>query len=216
MFYSDLTVSERIVKSKEYIGNAQSHNELSQLMAGRSYTTEKLTAGYAIATYAEEKNNEQIREKGDQLTATDNVTETWNEICYDFDDLRDVGRVAFKGDREKQKNMNLDQWMEKSKAKLENQIRSTLSNILAEPEMVQELSPFGFDELFLTEMMSRLNGMPALKTTQDLETNEAEKATNIRDEAMAELDEWIGDFHIIAKVALRRHPHLLELVGIQE
>ncbi len=85
--------------------------------------------------------------------------------------------------------------------------------MLATPEIIESLTPFGYDESTISDMMDQLNELPHLKTKRDTEKNEAQQATRDRDEAMAELDTWMIDFLTISRIALKMKPQLMELLG---
>lgn len=213
MAYTVLTIAERIVKSKEYLSNAQNHPHLQSLLARKSYTDEKLAVGISLQASAEVKQDAMIREQGDQLAATEKLNQSWDDLTVDFTDLREISRIVFKRDRESQQSMYLHEWQERGKAKLEDQMRSTFNNLLQEPAMLEQLEPYGCGENHITELKFRLESIHSLKTAKEIEKNEAQQATVDRDDALAQLDEWMVDFLAIARIATRREPHLMELLG---
>lgn len=48
------------------------------------------------------------------------------------------------------------------------------------------------------------------------DTHETQAATQARDEALDDLQEWMGDFVSIARIALEDQPQYIEMLGIVE
>ncbi len=213
MAYLQLSLSERIGVAKKAITNSQNHEELSALVARRSYTAEKLAVGQGLLETAQEKHQIQIREYGEQFQATDSLGEALEIQKNDFTDLREISKVVFKNDRKSYKMMLLNQNLERSQAGSEVQMENTFTNILATPSIIEALTPFGYDETTIRAMFDELNAIPELKTIRDTEKNEAQQATRDRDAAMADLDMWMADFLTIARIALKQKPELMELLG---
>ena len=46
------------------------------------------------------------------------------------------------------------------------------------------------------------------------EKGESQEATQLKDQAFSELDDWMADFYAVAKIALEDQPQLLESLGI--
>lgn len=49
---------------------------------------------------------------------------------------------------------------------------------------------------------------------QEKEKGEAQEATQKRDAAIAALDEWLGDFRVVARIALEDIPQLMEALKL--
>tara|TARA_R110002050_G_scaffold89774_1_gene188980 strand:- start:37267 stop:37446 length:180 start_codon:yes stop_codon:yes gene_type:complete len=56
---------------------------------------------------------------------------------------------------------------------------------------------------------------PKRKKERKKESGEAQQATDDRERAMDEIDEWMSLYYTIAKIALANKPQLLEKLGVK-
>lgn len=79
---------------------------------------------------------------------------------------------------------------------------------------MSKLAEEGITPAKLTAGKALVDSVEALSVAQAKERGEAQDATQARDTALDELDEWMSDFLAIAHVALEDQPQLLEKLGI--
>ncbi len=66
----------------------------------------------------------------------------------------------------------------------------------------------------LEQALSQLQSVRALRLTSLQKKGQAQHATQQRDMAMKELQEWLSRFRAAARLALADEPQLLEVLGI--
>ena len=76
------------------------------------------------------------------------------------------------------------------------------------------LKEFGVTEQKLKAGLAEVKALEAANLAQEKEKGEAQAATQKRDAAMDELQDWLSDYLGIAKIALEENPQLLEGLGI--
>ena len=82
--------------------------------------------------------------------------------------------------------------------------------------VIEKMSAFGITQEKLEAGKSLVEQTETAKASQEKEKGEAQQATLDRDNAVDALDEWMGDFIAIARIALEEKPQLLEKLGIVE
>lgn len=80
------------------------------------------------------------------------------------------------------------------------EIQSRLARVKITPEQLREVAPL-------------LAEVEAARAVYFKELGEAQHATKLKDEAFAEIDDWMKEFYAIAKIALEDSPQLLESLG---
>lgn len=62
--------------------------------------------------------------------------------------------------------------------------------------------------------LSKFDELLSARANYDKELGESQDATDVKNAAMTQMDEWKEDFDAIANIALYDKPQLLEVLGI--
>ncbi len=87
------------------------------------------------------------------------------------------------------------------------------TSALANRVIVGSLSRYGITEQSLTATKTKITELASLRSKYLAEVGESQAATQTKDQAMLELENWMSDFYAIAKIALEDKPQLLESIG---
>ena len=87
-------------------------------------------------------------------------------------------------------------------------------NALASKAILKDLAEFGITEQKLKAGLKEVEAIEAANLAQEKEKGEAQAATQKRDAALDELQDWLSDYLAIAKIALEEEPQLLEGLGV--
>lgn len=93
------------------------------------------------------------------------------------------------------------------------QARLFYKNLLAHPEWVTALAAYGQTETGLQEGLALVEAAEVAGNAQQVETGEARSATLERDVALDTLDDWMGDFRTVARIAFADDPRQLDKLG---
>ena len=96
------------------------------------------------------------------------------------------------------------------------QARQFYLNALEDTTVLEKMAGFGITQAKLENGKTLLEQAEAANAAQKKEKGEAQQATQERDQTMDNLEEWLSDFIVIARIALEEKPQLLEKLGIVE
>jgi len=91
--------------------------------------------------------------------------------------------------------------------------RTFYSVSLAHPEIQARLAQLRITADHLNHANNLLGEVETARANYFKELGEAQQATKFKDEAFAEIDDWMKDFYAIAKIALEESPQLMESLG---
>ncbi len=213
MSYSELTLDERLSRTKQVLATVQSHVELAALLAARSYTAEKIKVGARFQQDAEQKHALQVREYGEAVGATAAYQDLWKSIHDEMVAIRGVAKVALKSEPKLAYVLLLHTKLKQTIEGSLGQIATILNNVTETPVILDYLSPYGISVSTFSSLNTRIDQLRKLKTQRDAEYSEAQQATRIRDEAVDLMDDWMTDFLEIARFAVASKPEYLEMLG---
>ena len=78
------------------------------------------------------------------------------------------------------------------------------------------LAEYGITKKKLSAAEQLVDQVQVKHSIQLKEKGEAQSATQLRDEALDALQEWMGKFIAVARIALEDQPQYLEMLGIVE
>ena len=211
--YSQMPLTHRLASANRYILAALTAPRLAQLLALRSYTPEKIAGGKALADRAMTSLSVKSREYSEQVATQEEAKEAWKEAVHQYQDFRGIARVVFKRDPQVKASLGLTGGVKPRRSEAESQIRTCYHNALSSDAITTALTDYRYSHAEITAMAQRLEAAISLKMLYDKERTEAQQATKDRNAAVALLDEWIGDFLIIARIAVQDQPELMEILG---
>src|SRR5690606_3382554 len=91
--------------------------------------------------------------------------------------------------------------------------RTFYSVSLAHPEIQARLAQLRITADHLNHANNLLGEGEKARANYFKELGEAQQATKFKDEAFAEIDDWMKEFYAIAKIALEESPQLMESLG---
>jgi hypothetical protein len=85
---------------------------------------------------------------------------------------------------------------------------------LADGEIQGNLAAFSLSRSMLQDGAQQIEAVAARHATRRQQRGAAQNATSQRNAALTELDTWMRDLKVIARVALKDRPQLLEQIGM--
>ncbi|MGE5582545.1 MAG: hypothetical protein ACM3X9_08385 [Bacillota bacterium] len=214
MSVSKNRIDEFLLSAQVMIENALSDSGVKTALAGYGFTENKIMDIKKLYEEVAALHNAQKKEYGEQVAATSELNEIWEQADRRYMKTLKIARVSFKDNVKAYKAMilygdrkqSLSGWLEQAKA--------LYSNILNDPGMLAVIGEYGYTPEKLKEEEALIDQVTAKHLEQKKEIGEAQEATQNRDKKLDELAMRISGLRAVAKVALDENPQMLEKLGI--
>jgi hypothetical protein len=208
------TIDAKLLSAQVALENAQANEALKAALALFGYDDAKLATGRALYDGAQEKHNKQKQEYGEQYTATDALDTAMSVANTVYMRHVKIARIALKDQRGAWQALDLQGRRKKTYSGWVKQARVFYNNAMASADIKAALAVFGITEAVLTDSLANVAEVETKLAAQLKEKGEAQDATEQRDEAFEQLEDFMSDFTAIARIALEDEPQFLEMLGI--
>ena len=210
----DRSIHTLLSQAQLAIDNALNNPKILRYLADFGYTSAKVQQGKKLYNIAVAAQLAQQTEAGGQVSATTVVNEAWEDAKKTYSRMVKVARVAFKRDSGVAVQIDLNGTRKKSLSGWMAQANQFYKSALGDKAILSGLKEFGITDQKLKAGLAELALIETANLVQEKEKGEAQAATQTRDAALDELQDWLSDYLAIAKVALEEDPQLLEGLGI--
>jgi len=147
----------------------------------------------------------QQKEFGDKVGVYTDFEKKFSTAKDNFRTIRKIAKIALRSPDQKANQLGLYDKYNKSIGSVFNAMQTFYDNA-ADSTVFSLMGKFGFTETKINNYRSQFVLTRDAHNAFIKENSEAIDATNIRDERMALLDEWMMDYYSIAKIALANRP----------
>lgn len=204
------SLSDFFAQANVLLTNAQEHADIAAALDAYGYDAATLAEGQALLDTARGLYDAQIREYGEQHAATQAFVDASEAADKDYGDHRRLAKLAFKSDAQRKTDLHLNERKPQAFNPWYEQARHFYTAILADTEAQTELARYKITPEDLSAAQAQVEQVSTLKNTQEQEKSEAQDATQERNASIEALDEWLGDFRVVARIALEDSPQLME------
>ncbi len=210
------SIDSKLLFGQNAISNGQTNPEIIAALAVFGYDDAKMQDGEAMYTKAAELQVKQVKEYGEQFAATDalNLAKATTNKTY-LVHVK-IARIALRGDRGAAESQQLSGRRKESLSGWLNQAKALYTNALSTPAVLEALAKFGITKKKLSGTQAQVLDVEVKRNAQFKEKGEAQTATQLRDEAFDDLQDWMSDYIAIARIALEEQSQYLEMLGIVE
>ena len=195
--------------------NNSDHAEIAPILISYGYTAAKIDIGKALYVTALEKQKEQVKEYGEQYTATEKLTKAIANATEDYMKHVKIANVAFRNQHGVLSEIAALGERKRTQAAWITQANTFYKNLMSKAEYKTAMAAFGQTEAILTAASAKFIDVANLYDQRQKEAGEAQTATKTRDNAIEALDIWFTDYSDIAIIALGNKPELLEILGLK-
>lgn len=203
-----------ILSTKTVLTNTANVGQIGTALARFGYDAEALALAKGMLERLEKLHTGQKREYGEHRAATLALNEARKRLQKQYGKHLKLARatvtspdaiqaLGLAGDRKSA----LPDWLE--------QVRAFYVNAPKMPLVRDALARVTISEEVLQQGLAAVEEVAALRAEQRKEAGEAQAATEARDIAADELQQWMNRLVPIAQVALEENPQMLEALGIK-
>lgn len=207
-------ISDRLNAANVAIGNALADAQIGRYLGEFGYQTPKLSEGKVLYEAADASLRRQVAQQGDAKAATARLAVAEKSARVAYQNLAQTARAAFGRDRATLAVLGLDNPMPAPMPLFVTMATALFDNASHKPEIAGALASFGYTAEKLAKERGKVVEMSAAMQAREAAGGAAQQATFEQNRAMEMLDNWMGAFVRIAKVALREEPQLLEKLGV--
>ncbi|MDY6026213.1 hypothetical protein [Bergeyella zoohelcum] len=207
-----ISADEMISKMKIAFGNAKLPTILPELEK-LGYSKEKLNGFMEKLTELEELSQNQKKEYAEQYAETEKFNKKRQEIDERYRRHLSLCKILFKGDLKAHTVLDLNVRRKNAYAAWFQQVSNFYGQLLSNAELLTKVGTINIQPTDLEAQKAALTALSTLKESQKKETSEAQKATEIRDEALDALYPIYAELVAYAKV-LFHDDQTLEALGI--
>jgi hypothetical protein len=210
------SMDARLLAAQVAIDNSLNDAEVQTYLAAYGYDSTRLNQGKTLMAAAQQLHQKQTVEYGEQFAATTALQSAREQADAEYMRCVKVARVALKSNRAADQKLALNGKRKITISGWIVQAKQFYTNALADANLLAKLAEFCISQERLQAGQQLVAEVETANAAQEKEKGEAQQATLERDAAIEKLDDWIGDFTAIARVALEEKPQLLEKLGIAE
>jgi hypothetical protein len=197
------------------INNALAIPKIQAYLKEYGYPPEKIQQGKTLYETALESQQQQRKKYGEQISATQAFNELWTTAKESYMRYLKIARIAFKNETGIITELALNGIRKQTFSGWLSQANQFFENALNNPQVLVELKEYGITKAKLKAAQADTKAVEAASLLQEKKKGNAQNATQIRDQAIEELNDWLKDFMAIARIALEPEPQLLESLGIR-
>ena len=205
-----LNVDEFLVRAGVAITNAANTPEIRAALAQYGYTAAQFQQGATLLAQAQARHAAQKQEYGEQYQATATLVAAQEQADAGYAIQRRLAALAFKKDPQRLHALGLDQPARRSFSGWLGQATIFYANVIGDAGARTALIRFNVTPEALAQGQTLVQRVVELNAAQEKEKYEAQQATQTRDAAVDELDEWLSELRTVAEIALAAHPQQLE------
>jgi hypothetical protein len=193
--------------------NARHQAAIAEILNEFGYGPDTLAVGEARLAAARSAFDGSRTEKSEASAAHHVFTTKKNQLIDRYALDRRKARAAFSKDPVTAKELAIVGNMPRSYIRVLEAARTFYSVSLASPEIQGRLAQMKITPEHLGQAATLLGEVETARANYLKELGEAQNATKLKDEAFAEVDDWMKEFYAIAKIALEESPQLVESLG---
>ena len=194
--------------------NVETQTEIATVMAEFGYDAALIEEGKQLFTKTRQAYDENVKEDDETSQAYADFMAKREALEKTYSLHRKKAKVIFRKDLETMKKLVIDGSMPRAYVSWLEIVKKFYTEMLADTELQTKIARLKVTADDLTAANALLSEMESARSKYLIEKGESQDATNIKDSAFAELDDWMSEFYAVAKIALEDNIQLLEALGV--
>lgn len=204
------TIAQQLAEAQVIIDNALNNPDIRKPLEAYGYDTKRIRGGKVLLENVVMLQSVQKKEYGMQYRATDQLQAARQEAETLYKKHLNLARMALPDDRAAWNTLQLIGARQRSVAGWLSQARIFYNNVVS---IDNALESFGVTREELATAQAMVEAVAAELAHQKSGKSVAQASTRQRNEALDALNQWIGDFLSVARIALRESPRSSRLWG---
>ncbi|MDP4268853.1 MAG: hypothetical protein Q8909_01870 [Bacteroidota bacterium] len=193
--------------------NAKVQPEIKAELEKVGYDSLKIDEGNAFHATARTAFDENKKEDDETTQASMTFKAEKEKLGDTYTQHRKRAKVQFAKDPEVLSRLALDGAMPAAYMTWIETIRKFYTTLNEDAALLQKLARFKVTAEDVTAGLVQITVVEKARAEYLRESGESQAATETKDTAFAQLDEWMGEFYAVARIALEDKPQLLEVLG---
>ena len=208
------SIAEQLNTAEIRISNSLSNEDVKAEVAKKGYTEEKLLEGKSLVDSARQAVKNQVSMEGAAQNATANEKKSKKEAHKAYQDFAQIARAKFKPKSPELAKLGLTGSEPASTAAFIKSGYTLFDNAANDPEILNVVKDNGYTVETLTGEKAKITAYDNANSDQVSAIGTAKKATELQTLALQAMNDWVGEYTKIAKVALSSNKKLLEKIGV--
>lgn len=207
-------IEELIGEADVMINASLTNTRIKSYLLKYNYDETRVSAGIPILKDAKKYYQEHIVEGGKQLVATTALEEAIEEAKPIYYEHLTIGRLILKKEPDKMTSYSMNGERKQDFNGWVQQGDAFYNSVINDPEMVTKYAGYGVTGENLQTGLTAIGKVRQCKVDQNGAKSMSQLTTEVRNNAVMILADWIHDLRTILKLALAPEPQLLESAGI--
>lgn len=182
-------------------------------MAEFGYDSETINQGKTLLTETRQKYDANKTEDDESSEAYKTFSTLKDNLANTYSLHRKKAKVVFRNDSLTLEKLSVTGSVPKAYTKWLETARKFYTIASADTDIQTKLARLKVTPEDLTAGNTLITDLEAARAEYLREKGESQDATKIKDAAFAKMDDWMSEFHAVAKIALEDNPQLLESLG---
>ena len=208
------TEDQMIETYRVSLTNVENQPEIASTLAEYGYDLPAITKGRELLgititafNFNQQEDNETIQARFDFDAKVSLMTEKYASH-------RKKAKVVFRKDDVTLKQLGLTGSYSRAYVKWIATMKTFYNGVRSNASHLAKLLVFKITEDEISSCITEINAIETTRTLYLKEVGESQEATKSKDQALADLEEWMSDFYAVAKIAMEDKPQLLEALGL--
>lgn len=208
-----LSEAEALEQYRVAFENVENQPEIATIMAEFGYNETLLTEGKTLLTKARQTYDFNKKEDDETSEAYNNFITTKENLANTYTLHRKKAKVIFRKEPVTLSKLSITGSLPYAYIKWLEIVKKFYAVTFGDTEMETKLARLKITPAELESTISLIAELELTRAEYLREKGESQNATQAKDNAFGELDEWMSDFYAVAKIALEDNPQLMESLG---
>jgi len=218
MAYYTATISKKIFLAERETTLLLTNPTIRRIMKPYSYDDAKIAEFVRVYKETSDAQVKQSKEMGDKAGAYAEFEKLFTVAKSQLHYLVKVAKLALRDNEQAIKMLHLDHSMRKYRTidSILGFMKNLYENALPDSEVCDTLAKYNYPKSTLQAYFDQMNQCSSAYTALSRENADALRATSVRDQKLAVLDEWMYEYYGFMKVAFDLNPDWLAVQQAEE